>query len=71
MNTQGFKTGSLTSLGYKASKPATARHTALNKAIRKYGKTKVTQKLTAVAILNKNRPVGRVFNSDKKYVMRK
>ena len=64
---------SLRDLGYSSKNVPKERHEALNKAVTKYGKTKVVEKLNAVKILTKNRSPGtsRVFGSDLKYVQGK
>ncbi len=48
--------GSLTSLGYHISEPAAAKHEALNRAVKKYGRTETLRKLAELYRLNANRP---------------
>lgn len=47
--------GSLTSLGYHISEPAAAKHQALNKAVKKYGRKETLRKLAELYRLNVNR----------------
>ena len=47
--------GSLTSLGYHISEPAAAKHEALNRAVKKYGRTETLRKLAELYRLNANR----------------
>lgn len=48
-----LKEGELSSLGYSLRKTARSRHTALNKAARKYGPLSTYRKLNALAIYTK------------------
>lgn len=60
--------GELTSLGYHASLSIGERHNALLRAVDKYGLDDVIWKLNAVAVLNKNKPVGKIFREDQQWV---
>lgn len=63
------KTGSLSKLGYSTKNTTLdARRTALKKAVKKYGYNYTMKKINALAILNKNKPVGPKFNSDKNWL---
>ncbi|WMT49353.1 MAG: hypothetical protein RE472_03045 [Thermoplasmatales archaeon] len=47
--------GSLTSLGYHISEPAAAKHEALNRAVKKYGRTETLRKLAELYRLDFNK----------------
>lgn len=61
-----LKKGTLGKYGYKnvRSLSPEKRKRALRKAVKSLGKEKVIKKVNAVAVLNKNKPVGRIFRSD-------
>ena len=59
-----LKKGSLTKFGYSSKLSAEERHTALNKAVKEYGKGTVVKKVNAVAVLSKAKPSGKVFRAD-------
>ena len=63
-----LKKGQLTELGYHAKKSKTARHRALNKAVRKYGSLSTFRKLNAVATYSKRTPKGKTFLKDRNWV---
>src|SRR5580658_8052820 len=63
--------GSLTSLGYHAHESAAVRHTALGKAINKYGASSVFKKINALSVFNKRVPeLHRIYELDKAWVHR-
>lgn len=66
------KVGSLTKFGYHLDEPAKKRHTALNKAVRAYGKTKTMYKVNALSVLLKNTSpkLAAATRSDKAYIKR-
>ena len=63
-----LKKGTLRSQGYDTKESASDRHAALRRAVRKYGYRTVMGKVNAVYVLNRNKPVGRVFESDKTWL---
>lgn len=63
-----LKEGTLRSQGYDTKESASDRHAALRRAVRKYGYRTVMGKVNAVYVLNRNKPVGRVFESDKNWL---
>ena len=68
-----LKKGSLVAVGYSVKAPATRRHAAVDRAIRKYGKLSTLRKLNAVAVYTRKRSpaLSRTFKSDVRYVQRK
>jgi hypothetical protein len=68
-----LKEGELSGVGYSATAKASARHRALNKAIKKYGALPTYRKLNAVAVYTKRTsPVrSKTFKTDRNYVGRK
>jgi hypothetical protein len=68
-----LKKGLMSSLGYRVGAKATARHRAIDKAVKKYGKLSTLRKLNAVAVYTRRTsPVkSRTFKSDVKYVQKK
>jgi hypothetical protein len=67
-----LKEGSLTQFGYSMKSKSRSRHTALNKAVKKFGAASVSRKLNVLAIYNKNTSpkTARTARSDRKYVMK-
>ena len=65
--------GLMSSLGYNVNAKATTRHTAVDKAVKKYGKLSTLRKLNAVAVYTRRTsPVkSRKFKSDVKYIQKK
>ncbi len=65
-----LKKGTLGQFGYKGVKDlnVTERHNALNKAVKQLGKSTVIKKVNIVAVLNKAKPVGKIFKSDVNYL---
>lgn len=68
-----LKPGQLTAVGYSASKGVSARHKAVDKAVKKYGKLSTLRKLNAVAVYTRRTAPtkSRTFKSDVKYVQKK
>ncbi len=68
-----LKPGLMTAVGYSASKRAPARHKAVDKAVKKYGKLSTLRKLNAVAVYTRRTSPkkSRTFKSDVKYVQKK
>ena len=68
-----MKTGELAHVGYSVGSKATARHRAVDKAVKKYGKTSTLRKLNAVSVYTRRTsPVkSRTFKSDVHYVQKK
>jgi len=60
--------GSLLDLGYSSKENTEKRHEALERCIEKYGIVETIRKVNAIAVLNKNRPVGKIFEKDLKYL---
>ena len=57
VNQMGIRNpGSLTDLGYRMKEPWPERRTAIDAAIRKYGKKKTTQKFSDLVRMNAHRP---------------
>ena len=63
-------TGSLTHLGYSSKLPAKERRKSLTLALHLYGYDSVMRKINAIATLNKNKPIGKIFASDKAWLER-
>lgn len=65
--------GLMSSLGYNVNAKATTRHSAVDKAVKKYGKLSTLRKLNAVAVYTRRTsPLkSRKFKSDVKYVQKK
>ena len=63
-----LRKGDLTSLGYHKSKTQTARHRALNKAVRKYGPLSTFRKLNAVMVYSKK---SSTFKKDRNWIKKK
>ncbi len=63
-----LKEGTLRSQGYHTAESATLRREALRRAIRVYGYRTVMGKVNAVFVLNRNKPVGKIFAADKKWL---
>lgn len=59
--------GTLRQFGYSTAASPRKRQQAIRQAIREYGPTSVFRKLNAVWVLNRHRPVGRIFAQDKEY----
>jgi len=68
-----LKEGLLKKVGYSVTAPTSRRHAAVDRAVKKYGKTSTIRKLNAVAVYTRRRsPMkSRTFRSDMKYVQRK
>jgi hypothetical protein len=68
-----LKKGLLKKVGYSVTAPTSRRRAAVNRAIKKYGKTSTIRKLNAVAVYTRRRsPMkSRTFRSDMKYVQKK
>ena len=63
--------GTLKEFGYSTKDSDKERQTALNRAIKHFGRTEVLRKLVAVQNLNKNRPIYTIFHKDVLYVEKK
>jgi hypothetical protein len=65
-----LKEGHLSSLGYSLRKSARSRHTALHKAVRKYGPLSTYRKLNALAVYTKRTSplLSRKAKADRNYV---
>ena len=61
-------TGSLKKLGYSSKLPAKERRKSLTLAVHIYGYPETMRKINAAYVLNKNKPVGRIFESDKNWL---
>ena len=68
-----LKKGLLTKLGYSTTARKSRRRAAVDRAVKKYGKTSTIRKLNAVAVLTRRRSPAksRTFRSDMKYVQKK
>lgn len=68
-----LKKGLLKKVGYSVTAPTSKRHAAVDRAVKKYGKTSTIRKLNAVAVYTRRRsPMkSRTFRSDMKYVQKK
>lgn len=66
------KNGDLTNLGYSMTKKARSRHSAIKKAVKRFGRATVSRKLNALAVLNKRRhpATARKARADRKYAMK-
>ena len=66
------KNGDLTKLGYSMTKKARSRHSAIKKAVKKFGRATVSRKLNALAIFNRRRhpATARKARADRKYAMK-
>ena len=60
--------GSLKAFGYESKLPTKERRDALKRAVKEYGHEEVVKKITAISTLNKNKPVGGLFESDKNWL---
>lgn len=64
--------GALTQYGYSIKKSKIARHRALNKAVKRYGKARVAKMLQAQANLRRNKKktkaAGEIFARDANWV---
>lgn len=67
-----LKKGGLKKYGYAVHDSATARHTALKKALKVYGYSTLIKKLNAVKVLSKNTSPknSRIYGSDIRYVQK-
>lgn len=65
-----LKRHSLTKYGYSSKNSTNDRHSALSKAVKKYGPEVVWKKLNLISILNKNRSpqTSIIFNKDKNWI---
>lgn len=66
-----LRKGDLITLGYHVSKTETARHRALNKAVRKYGPLSTFRKLNAVMIYSKESSKSKTFKKDRNWIKKK
>ncbi len=68
-----LKKGLMKKVGYSVTAPTSRRRAAVNRAVKKYGKTSTIRKLNAVAVYTRRRsPMkSRTFRSDMKYVQKK
>ena len=66
-----LRKGDLTNIGYHASKTRTARHRALNKAVRKYGPLSTFRKLNAVMVYSKKSSKSKTFKKDRNWIKKK
>ncbi len=68
-----MKKGLMTAVGYSVTAPATKRHEAVDRAVRKYGKLSTLRKLNAVAVYTRRTSPAksRLFKSDVAYVQKK
>lgn len=68
-----LRKGLMSSLGYDVTAKAKTRRTAVDKAVKKYGKLSTLRKLNAVAVYTRRTsPMkSRIFKSDVKYVQKK
>lgn len=68
-----LKEGKLTRFGYAVTKGKTARHRALNKAVRSYGPLSTFRKLQAVSTFTKRTSKGksRTFKADRNWVRKR
>ena len=68
-----LKHGDLTSLGYSHTKSATVRHTAISKAVSKYGRAATIRKINALAVYSKRTGPSRskTYRTDMHYVQKK
>lgn len=64
--------GDLTSVGYSVGAKASTRRKAVDRAVKKYGKTSTIRKLNAVAVYTRRTSPAksRVFKADMKYVQK-
>ena len=60
--------GSLKAFGYSSKLPAKERKFALKRAVKEYGYPETMRKINAAYVLNKNKPVGGIFESDKNWL---
>jgi len=67
------RAGRLKAVGYSTSLPASKRHAALDRAVKKYGATTVWRMLNAQVIFRKHARNGakRVFLADREYIHKK
>jgi hypothetical protein len=65
-----LKKGELTQFGYSVKSPERTRHSAIKKAVKKYGKVTVERKLNALAVYTKKRSpkMSDEFKKDSLYV---
>lgn len=65
-----LKKGSLGKVGYSEMRSKTARHSALKKAVKKFGSTSTFRKLNAVGVLTKRTSKGKSkrFIADRNWV---
>ena len=68
-----LRTGDLVLVGYDVTAPAEARHRAVDRAIKRYGKTSTLRKLNAVRVYTRRTAPtkSRIFTSDVHYVQKK
>jgi hypothetical protein len=68
-----LKQGLMKKVGYDVGKSKTARHKAVDTAVKKYGKLSTLRKLNAVAVYTRRTSPkkSRTFKSDVKYVQKK
>jgi hypothetical protein len=65
-----LKKGELKAVGYDATASAPARHAALDKAVKKYGRLSTLRKLNAIAVYTKRTVPSRsrTYKTDRNYV---
>lgn len=68
-----LKEGELKSLGYSHTLTASQRHTAIDKAVKKYGRNSTIRKLNAIATYTKRTAPSRskTYKTDQHYVQKK
>jgi len=68
-----MKEGLLKKVGYSVTDRTVRRHAAVDRAVKKYGRTSTIRKLNAVAVYTRRRSPAksRTFRSDMKYVQKK
>jgi len=68
-----LKKGLMKKVGYSVTAKTSARHRAVDRAVKKYGKLSTLRKLNAVAVYTRRRSPAksRKFKSDVKYVQKK
>lgn len=68
-----LKEGKLETVGYSVGSKATARHRAVDRAVKRYGKLSTLRKLNAVRVYTRNTAPAksRKFRSDVRYIQKK
>ena len=67
-----LKSGELRAVGYYALDPAPLRHTAVDKAVKKYGRNSTIRKLNAIAVYTRrtNPSRSKTYKTDMSYVQK-